>query len=46
MSIYVERWQTVMGVIFILCVLFARAGLYGSALALVRRRATHGPRVR
>ena len=34
----VERWPTVLGLIFILTILFARAGLVGSAAALLRRR--------
>lgn len=39
----VERWPTVLGLIFILTILFARAGLVGSAAALLRRR-RRGPR--
>ncbi|EYR64099.1 ABC transporter permease [Actinotalea ferrariae CF5-4] len=34
----VERWPTVLGLIFILTILFARAGLVGSAAKVLRRR--------
>jgi branched-chain amino acid transport system permease protein len=34
----VERWPTVLGAIFILTILFARAGLVGNAAAFLRRR--------
>lgn len=37
----VERWPTVLGAIFILTILFARAGLVGNAAAFLRRR-RHG----
>jgi branched-chain amino acid transport system permease protein len=44
-SLYVDRWSMVLGAIFILTILFARRGLYGTLLAawrgLVRR---HEPR--
>lgn len=36
LSIYVERWTMVMGGVFVLAVLFARAGLYGSFLLGIR----------
>lgn len=39
----VERWPTVLGLIFILTILFARAGLVGSAAKLLRRRRRGGP---
>ena len=35
-SIYVQRWVTVLGVLFVLVVLFARTGLWGGMLGLVR----------
>jgi branched-chain amino acid transport system permease protein len=35
-SIYVQRWVTVLGVLFVLVVLFARSGLWGGMLNLVR----------
>lgn len=42
-----ERWPTLLGVIFVLAILFARAGLVGSTAKLVRRmrqrRAGAGP---
>lgn len=38
----VERWPTVLGLIFILTILFARAGLVGSAAKLLRRRRRDG----
>ncbi|HEU5205681.1 MAG TPA: hypothetical protein VFU17_15425, partial [Candidatus Limnocylindrales bacterium] len=38
LSTYVERWATVLGVIFILVVLFARRGIVGELEALLRRR--------
>jgi branched-chain amino acid transport system permease protein len=37
LSLYVERWQTIMGVAFVLIVLFARSGVYGTVLLAVRR---------
>jgi branched-chain amino acid transport system permease protein len=36
LSGYIDRWATVMGVVFILVVLFLRAGIYGSLLQGVR----------
>jgi branched-chain amino acid transport system permease protein len=33
----VERWPTVLGVIFVLAILFARSGLVGSATKLAKR---------
>src|SRR5690606_11284408 len=33
----VERWPTVLGLIFILVILFARAGIVGSAGKLIKR---------
>jgi branched-chain amino acid transport system permease protein len=38
-SIYVTRWVTVLGVIFVLTVLFAREGAWGLMLKLLRRLA-------
>ena len=38
-SIYLTRWITVLGVIFVLTVLFAREGAWGLLLRLVRRLA-------
>lgn len=35
-SIYVQRWVTVLGVLFVLVVLFARTGLWGGMLNLIR----------
>lgn len=35
-SIYFQRWITLLGIIFILTVLFARSGLWGGLLNLVR----------
>ncbi|MDN3496257.1 branched-chain amino acid ABC transporter permease [Planococcus sp. APC 4015] len=46
LSSYVDRWPTVLGLIFILVILFARAGIAGSARKLVnriRRRSTSAP---
>ncbi|GAA2008326.1 branched-chain amino acid ABC transporter permease [Microbacterium ulmi] len=43
LSSYVDRWPTILGLIFILVILFARAGIAGSVRKLVnwiRRRAT------
>lgn len=37
MSSYIDRWPTVLGLIFILVILFARAGIAGSTRKLVRR---------
>jgi branched-chain amino acid transport system permease protein len=34
-SIYVQRWMTLLGVLFVLVVLFARTGLWGGMLNLV-----------
>jgi branched-chain amino acid transport system permease protein len=39
-SIYVTRWVTVLGIIFVLTVLFAREGAWGLLLRLLRWRAT------
>jgi branched-chain amino acid transport system permease protein len=39
MSSYVARWATVMGVLFVLVVLFLRAGIYGSLVLGMRRLA-------
>jgi len=36
MSIYVQRWMTVLGILFVLVVLFARTGMWGGILAFVR----------
>ncbi|CAN5143527.1 branched-chain amino acid ABC transporter permease [soil metagenome] len=36
-SSYVDRWQTLLGVVFIIVILVARAGLVGSITKLVRR---------
>ena len=38
LSTYVERWATVLGVIFIVVVLFARRGIVGELEARSRRR--------
>jgi branched-chain amino acid transport system permease protein len=35
-SIYVQRWVTVLGILFVLVVLFARTGLWGGMLNLIR----------
>ena len=35
-SIYVQRWVTVLGIVFVLVVLFARTGLWGAMLRLLR----------
>lgn len=37
LSSYVDRWPTVLGLIFILVILFARAGIAGSIRKLIRR---------
>lgn len=37
LSSYVDRWPTVLGLIFILVILFARAGIAGSIGKLIRR---------
>jgi branched-chain amino acid transport system permease protein len=37
LSLYVERWATVMGVVFVLVVIFAPEGLWGVGQAVVRR---------
>ncbi|HWR85164.1 MAG TPA: branched-chain amino acid ABC transporter permease [Rhodoglobus sp.] len=42
LSSYVERWPTVLGLIFILVILFARAGIAGSAGKLLRRLRGNG----
>lgn len=46
-SLYVDRWSMVLGAIFILTILFARPGLYGTLLAggrlLARRTAAAAP---
>ena len=38
LSTYVERWATVLGVVFIVVVLFARRGIVGELEALLHRR--------
>ena len=38
-SIYVGRWVTVLGIIFVLTVLFARTGLWGGLRTLIRKLA-------
>lgn len=44
LSSYVDRWPTVLGLIFILVILFARAGIAGSARKLINRlRRRHTP---
>ena len=48
LSTYVERWATVLGIVFIVVVLFARRGIVGELEALIHRRwgsekATDGP---
>lgn len=46
LSSYVDRWPTVLGLIFILVILFARAGIAGSAgklVARLRRRSDNQP---
>ena len=40
-SIYVGRWVTLLGIIFVLTALFARTGLWGGMRALIRRLAVH-----
>ena len=42
LSTYVERWATVLGVVFIVVVLFARRGIVGELEALLRRRWGNG----
>jgi len=37
LSSYVDRWQLILGLVFILVILFARAGVAGSIAKLVRR---------
>jgi len=37
LSLYVERWATVMGIFFVLVVIFAADGIWGVGQALVRR---------
>jgi branched-chain amino acid transport system permease protein len=37
LSTAVERWPTLLGLIFILVILFARAGIVGSIEKLIRR---------
>jgi branched-chain amino acid transport system permease protein len=44
-SSYVSRWQTLLGLVFIAVVLFARAGLVGSIANLLRRRPRGAPSV-
>jgi branched-chain amino acid transport system permease protein len=39
-SIFMTRWVTLMGVIFVLTVLFARSGLWGAFVKLLRRLLT------
>jgi len=36
-SSYVDRWQTLLGAVFIIVILFARAGLVGGVSRLIRR---------
>ncbi|HZD80802.1 MAG TPA: branched-chain amino acid ABC transporter permease, partial [Actinomycetota bacterium] len=36
-SIHVTRWVTLLGIVFVLTVLFAREGLWGTFLKLPRR---------
>ena len=43
LSTYVERWATVLGVVFIVVVLFARRGIVGELEALLHRRWGSGP---
>jgi branched-chain amino acid transport system permease protein len=43
LSIYVTRWLTVQGVIFVLTVIFARQGLWGLFTSLVRWLAARAP---
>ena len=43
LSSYVDRWPTVLGLIFILVILFARAGIAGSARNLFARRRGRSP---
>jgi branched-chain amino acid transport system permease protein len=43
LSSYVDRWPTVLGLIFILVILFARAGIAGSTRKLVNRLRRHPP---
>lgn len=38
LSLYFSRWETVLGVVFVLTVLFARAGLVGTLQNLLQRR--------
>ncbi len=40
-SSYVDRWQTLLGAIFIIVILFARAGLVGTIAKLVNRVRRH-----
>ncbi|MFC7789073.1 branched-chain amino acid ABC transporter permease [Microbacterium sp. MAHUQ-60] len=40
LSSYVDRWPTILGLIFILVILFARAGIAGSVRKFVRRLRT------
>jgi branched-chain amino acid transport system permease protein len=37
LSSYVDRWPTILGLIFILVILFARAGIAGSVRKLINR---------
>jgi branched-chain amino acid transport system permease protein len=45
LSTYVARWQTVMGIVFILVVLFAREGIMGAIRVARARRAGRGDAV-
>jgi branched-chain amino acid transport system permease protein len=45
LSTYVARWQTVMGIVFILVVLFAREGIVGAVRVARARRAGRGEAV-
>ncbi|MBJ7604534.1 MAG: branched-chain amino acid ABC transporter permease [Candidatus Dormibacteraeota bacterium] len=40
-SIYIGRWVTLLGIIFVVTVLFARTGLWGGLRSAVRRLAVH-----
>jgi branched-chain amino acid transport system permease protein len=43
LSTSVERWPTMLGLIFIFVILFARAGIVGSLEKVLRRRKSSGP---